>query len=94
MSLGEPRQGVRLYRAPFFEIFKGCHATAKSLILTVFIKLVNRLSVPLLDCGTFVSFEIMYCVAFSKSHSMSLLFAFMSMSSSLLSIVYIYTYSS
>ena len=22
---GEPPQGVRLYRAPFFQIFKGCH---------------------------------------------------------------------
>jgi len=47
---GEPPQGVRLYHAPFFQIFKGCHITLKSLILIVFCLPVNFLFVPLLDC--------------------------------------------
>ena len=50
LGQGEPPQGVRLYHAPFFQIFKGCHITLKSLILIVFCLPVNFLFVPLLDC--------------------------------------------
>jgi len=49
LSLGEPPQGVVLYHAPFFQIFKGCHITLKGLILIVFYLPVNYLFLPLLD---------------------------------------------
>ena len=49
LGQGEPPQGVRLYHAPFFQIFKGCHITLKSLILIIFYLPVNYLFLPLLD---------------------------------------------
>ena len=49
LGQGEPPQGVVLYHAPFFQIFRGCHVTLKNLILIIFSLPVNYLFLPLLD---------------------------------------------
>ena len=49
LGQGEPPQGVFLYHAPFFQIFRRCHIPWKSLILIIFSLPVNFLFVPLLD---------------------------------------------